>query len=139
MFLLTDGANNAGETEPLQAAQIAQSLGVKIYTIGTGSRGVAPVPVRTHEGRIVLQSMRVSIDEQMLTEVAEITGGRYFRATDGAALQAIYAEIDRLEKTTTGVEHVQHYRERFPIVLLPALGLLVLEMVLVNTRLRQIP
>jgi Ca-activated chloride channel family protein len=139
MFLLTDGANNAGETEPLQAAQIAQSLGVKIYTIGTGTYGIAPVPVRTREGRIVLQSMRVSIDERTLTEVAETTGGRYFRATDGAALQAIYAEIDRLEKTTTATEHLQQYRERFPIVLLPALGLLVLEMVLINTRLRQIP
>jgi Ca-activated chloride channel family protein len=139
MFLLTDGANNAGETDPLQAARIAQSLGVKIYAIGTGTRGVAPVPVRTREGHIVLQSMRVSIDERMLTEVAEITGGRYFRATDGAALQAIYTEIDRLEKSTTGIEYVQQYRERFPMVLLPALGLLVLEMVLINTRLRQIP
>ena len=88
---------------------------------------------------MVLQRMAVDIDEQMLTEVATRTGGQYFRATDGATLQAIYAEIDRLEKTTNVTEHYQQYAELFPLLLMPALGCLVLEMVLVNTRVRKIP
>jgi Ca-activated chloride channel family protein len=139
MIVLTDGVNNAGETEPLQAAQIAKALGIKIYTIGAGTRGVAMIPVRSPNGQTVLQRMPVDIDERMLTEVATLTGGQYFRATDGATLQAIYAEIDRLEKTTNVTEHYQQYAELFPLFLLPALGCLVLEMVLVNTRFRKIP
>ena len=82
MIVLTDGANNAGETEPLQAARIAKALGIKIYTIGAGKQGVAPVPVRTRDGRTVLRRMQVYIDERTLKEIAELTGGRYFRATD---------------------------------------------------------
>jgi Ca-activated chloride channel family protein len=139
MILLTDGANNAGETEPVQAAQIAKALGIKIYTIGTGSRGVAPVPVRTRDGRMVLQRMQVFIDEKTLKEIATITDGEYFRATDSAALQAIYGEIDRLEKTTNVAEQYQEYAERFPLVLLPGLAFLLLEIVLINTRFRTIP
>jgi Ca-activated chloride channel homolog len=139
MIVLTDGVNNAGETEPLQAAQIARTLGIKIYTIGAGTRGVAMIPVRSPNGQMVLQRMPVDIDERMLTEVATLTGGQYFRATDGATLQAIYAEIDRLEKTTNVTEHYQQYAELFPLFVMPALGCLVLEMVLVNTRFRKIP
>jgi Ca-activated chloride channel family protein len=139
MIVLTDGVNNAGETEPLQAAQIAQALGIKIYTIGAGTRGMAMIPVRSPNGQMVLQRMPVDIDERMLTEVATLTGGQYFRATDGATLQAIYAEIDRLEKTTNVTEHYQQYAELFPLFVMPALGCLVLEMVLVNTRFRKIP
>lgn len=139
LILLTDGENNAGETEPLQAASLAQALGMKIYTIGAGTRGVAPVPVRTRSGQVMLQQMRVSIDEPMLTKIAETTGGRYFRATDGAALEAIYTEIDRLEKTAVVEERFQQYRKRFGLFLLPALGLIVGEIVLRTTRLRQIP
>ena len=139
MIVLTDGVNNAGETEPLQAAQIAKALGIKIYTIGVGTRGVAMIPVRSPNGQRVLQRMPVDIDERLLTEVATLTGGQYFRATDGATLQAIYAEIDRLEKTTNVTEHYQQYAELFPLFLLPGLGCLVLEMVLVNTRFRKIP
>jgi Ca-activated chloride channel family protein len=139
MIVLTDGVNNAGETEPLQAAQIAKALGIKIYTIGAGTRGVAMIPVRSPNGQMVLQRMPVDIDEGMLTEVATLTGGQYFRATDGATLQAIYAEIDRLEKTINVTEHYQQYAELFPLLLMPALGCLVLEMVLVNTRFRKIP
>jgi Ca-activated chloride channel homolog len=125
IILLTDGSNNAGETEPLQAAQIARALGVKIYAIGaaTGDKAM----------------LAATIDEPLLRDVARLTGGRYFRATDSAGLQAIYAEIDRLEKTTTVAEHYQRYVERFPPLLWGALGLLLLEMVLVNTRLRTIP
>jgi Ca-activated chloride channel family protein len=139
MIVLTDGVNNAGDTEPLQAAQIAKALGIKIYTIGAGTRGVAMIPVRAPNGQTVLQRMPVDIDERALTEIATLTGGQYFRATDGAALQAIYAEIDRLEKTTNVTEHYQQYAELFPLILLPGLGCLVLEMVLVNTRFRKIP
>ena len=139
MIVLTDGVNNAGETEPLQAAQIARALGIKIYTIGAGTRGVAMTPVRSPSGQMVLQRTPVDIDERMLTEVATLTGGQYFRATDGATLQAIYAEIDRLEKTTNVTEHYQQYAELFPLLLMPALGCLVLEMVLGNTRFRKIP
>lgn len=139
LLVLTDGVNNAGETEPLQAAQIAKALGVKIYTIGAGSRGVAMVPVRSAQGQTVLQRMQVFIDEPMLTDIATTTGGQYFRAVDGAALQAIYAEINRLEKTTNVVEHYQQYAELFPWFLLPGLGCLVLEIVLVTTRFRKIP
>ncbi len=139
MILLTDGENNAGDTEPLQAATIAQALGIKIYTIGAGTRGVAPMPVRRRDGQVVMQQVRVSIDEPMLTKIAETTGGRYFRATDSAALEAIYAEIDRLEKTAVVEERFQQYRERFILFLLPALGLIVGEALLRTTRLRQIP
>jgi Ca-activated chloride channel family protein len=139
MIVLTDGVNNAGETAPLQAAQVAKALGIKIYTIGAGTRGVAMIPVRAPNGQMVLQRMPVDLDEHMLTEIATLTGGQYFRATDGAALQAIYAEIDRLEKTTNVTEHYQQYAELFPLLLLPGLACLVLEMVLVNTRFRKIP
>ncbi|MGE3536275.1 MAG: VWA domain-containing protein [Candidatus Tectimicrobiota bacterium] len=139
MILLTDGVNNAGETQPRQAADIARALGIKVYTIGAGSRGVAMVPVRTTSGQTVMQRMPVDIDEKMLTEIATMTGGQYFRATDGAALQAIYTEIDRLEKSTNVVEHYQQYAELFPWVLLPALGCLLAEILLLNTRLRTIP
>ncbi len=139
MILLTDGSNNAGDTEPVQAAQIAKALGIKMYTIGTGTRGVASVPVRTRDGRTVLRRMQVSIDEHTLKEIAKITSGQYFRATDGKALEAIYAEIDRLEKTTNVVEHYQEYAERFPLFVLPGLALVLLEMVLMNTRFRTVP
>jgi Ca-activated chloride channel family protein len=139
MIVLTDGVNNAGETEPLHAAQIAKAFGIKIYTIGAGTRGVAMIPVRSPSGQMVLQRTPVDIDEDILSEVATRTGGQYFRATDGATLRAIYAEIDRLEKTTNVTEHYQQYAELFPWFLMPALGCLGLEIVLVNTRFRKIP
>ena len=139
LILLTDGVNNAGDTEPRQAAQIAKALGIKIYTIGAGTRGVAMVPVRSPSGQTVLQRMRVDIDEAMLSDIATLTGGQYFRATDSATLQAIYAEINRLEKTTNVTEQYQQYAELFPLLLLPGLGCLVLELMLANTRFRKLP
>jgi Ca-activated chloride channel family protein len=139
MILLTDGANNAGATEPIEAAKIAQAMGIKIYTIGTGTRGVAPVPVRTDDGHTVLRHMRVFIDEDTLTNIAKTTGGRYFRATDTSALQEIYGEINRLEKSANVLEYYQEHAERFAWFLLPALGLLLIEILLMNTRLRTIP
>jgi Ca-activated chloride channel family protein len=139
MILLTDGSNNAGTIEPVQAAQIAKAFDIKIYTIGTGTRGVAPVPVRTRDGQMVLRQMQVFIDERTLREIATITAGQYFRATDSAALEAIYTEINRLEKTANVAEQYQDYAERFPWVIWPGLVLVLLEVVLINTRLRTIP
>jgi Ca-activated chloride channel family protein len=139
MILLTDGSNNAGDTEPLQAAQIARALGIKIYAIGAATGGNAALPGQAGNYRQRLQAMPVWIDEQTLIEIARITGGRYFRATDSLGLQATYAEIDRLEKTTTLAEHYQQYVERFPLPVLLGLALLLCEVVLVNTRLRTIP
>jgi Ca-activated chloride channel family protein len=95
--------------------------------------------VRTADGHTVLQRMRVFIDERTLTDIAKTTGGRYFRATDTSALQEIYSEINRLEKSANVLEHYQQYAERFSWFLLPALGLLLIELLLINTRLRTIP
>jgi Ca-activated chloride channel family protein len=139
IILLTDGANNAGETEPVQAARIAKAFGIKIYTIGAGSRGIAPVPVRDPSGHTVLQRMRVFIDERTLQDIATITDGRYFRATDSATLQDIYSDIDRLEKSANVAEQYQLYAERFAWFVIPALALLLLEIILINTRLRTMP
>ena len=139
MILLTDGSNNAGDTHPLWAARIAEALGVKIYAIGAGTRGIAQIPVRQRTGGTELQQTQVFIDEYTLEQVASSTGGRYFRATDSEGLGAIYSEIDALERTTTVTEH---YTRRVDLVwpfLLGALGLLVLEVVLINTRLRTVP
>jgi Ca-activated chloride channel family protein len=140
IVLLTDGSFNAGEVEPLEAAQIAAAYGITIHTVGAGSRGTALVPVDAgDESDARYVSSPVTIDEQTLEQVAELTGGRYFRATDAAALRSIYAEIDRLAKGPNVALHQQRYVELYPVVVALALMLLVLEMVLVNTRLRTVP
>ena len=139
MIVLTDGSNNAGDIDPLQAAQIAKALGIKIYTIGAGSRGAALMPVRARDGGTEFRMTQVFIDEYTLSEVAKLTDGQYFRASDAAALHGIYAEIDRLEKTTNVAEKFQRYAEGFPLAVLIGLGFLALEIVLVNTRLRTVP
>ena len=139
MILLTDGSNNAGATGPVDAAAAAKALGIRIHAIGAGTRGVAMTPVRQGDDTTVMVPTQVFIDERMLAGVAEATGGRYFRATDGAALREIYAEIDRLEKSTNVAEQYQRYVEGFPALLLCALLLLCAEAALVNTRLRALP
>mgnify|MGYP001824502649 CR=1 FL=1 len=111
IILLTDGENNAGDLEPIQAAELAQTLGIKVYTIGVGTQGQAPVPVTDALGRKSLQWMQVNIDEATLEKVASITGGKYFRATDTDSLASIYAEIDQLEKTNVEAQHFVDYRE----------------------------
>lgn len=112
IILLTDGENNAGELEPMAAAELARALDIRIYTIGVGTRGQAPVPVTDpYSGRQVLQMMPVNIDEETLQQVADLTGGRYFRATDTRSLEAIYEEIDALEKTEVESQHLVDYRE----------------------------
>lgn len=112
IILLTDGENNAGTLEPIQAAELAQTLGIKIYTIGVGTRGQAPIPVADpFTGRKSIQWMPVNIDEATLQEVAEISGGRYFRATDTDSLVEIYEEIDGLEKSKVEAKNYVDYRE----------------------------
>ena len=110
--LLTDGSFNAGEVEPLEATQIAAAYGITIYTVGAGSRGTALVPVDAGDaGEARYVSSPVTIDEQTLQQIAELTGGRYFRATDAKALRSIYAEIDRLAKAPNVALHQQRYVE----------------------------
>lgn len=150
IILLTDGENTAGELEPLPAAELAETMGIKIYTIGVGTKGEAPVPRRDpFSGRIVTQMMQVNIDEDTLREIAELTGGRYFRATDTKSLERIYEEIDGLEKVEVEANYYVDYRElavqsiktRFaelPPILLWAFGLLCLRIVLQHTWLRQL-
>ena len=139
VILLTDGRNNRGEIGPLTAAQMAEALGVRVYTIGAGSRGTARVPVDDPFGGRVYATMRVDIDEESLQQIAEVTGGRYFRATDTESLAAIYEEIDALERTEIEVENFTRYEERFPLLLGFGLLLIVAEAALARTALRRLP
>jgi Ca-activated chloride channel homolog len=139
IILLTDGSYNAGETEPLVAAQIAGAYGIRIHAIGAGTRGTAPMPVPAADGGIDYRPSEVTIDEATLEQIAQLSEGRYFRATDAAALRSIYAEIDRLEKGRNVAELHQRYVEIYPLVVALGLILLVLEIVMANTRLRAIP
>lgn len=136
--LLTDGRNNAGALTPLQAAEAAAALGVKLYTIGVGTRGQAPIIVETRFGpRVVHED--VEIDEDTLRQMATVTGGAYFRAEDVAGLQEIYERIDELEKTEITQESYMEYEERFAWLVTPAVFLLLLEVMLLDTRLRKLP
>ena len=139
VVLLTDGQNNRGEIDPVTAAQLAAALDIRIYAVGAGTRGVARVPVDDPLfGRRYAQ-MRVDIDEPTLQETADLTDGRYFRATDRESLEAIWAEIDALETTEIEVEQFTRYGELFHLPLAAGLVLLVLEMALARTVLRKIP
>lgn len=148
IILLTDGENNAGQLEPVQASELAATLGIKIYTIGVGTKGEAPVPVTDMFGRETIQWMPVNIDEATLTKVAEVTGGKYFRATDTDSLTKIYSEIDQLEKTQLEAKHFVDYRElavqsyagvvTLPPLLLVAFGLLTARLLLQQTWLREL-
>jgi Ca-activated chloride channel family protein len=139
IVLLTDGRNNRGEIDPLTAAQMAQALGVKVYSIGAGTRGVARVPVDDPMFGRRYASMRVDIDEPTLEQAAALTGGQYYRATDRASLENIYREIDELETTEIEVQHFTRYGELFHFPLIAGLVLVVLETALGNTVLRKIP
>jgi Ca-activated chloride channel family protein len=139
VVLLTDGRNNRGEIGPATSAQMAQALGIRVYTIGAGTRGTARVPVDDpFQGRRYV-NMRVDLDEPTLREMAELTGGRYFRATDRESLEAVFAEIDALETTEIQVENFTRYGEQFPPVLGAGLLLLLLEIGLGQTLLRRLP
>jgi Ca-activated chloride channel family protein len=139
VILLTDGRSNRGEIGPATAAQMATALGVRVYTIGVGTEGTARVPVDDPNFGRRYVNMRVDIDEPTLREMAEDTGGRYFRATDNESLAAIYQEIDELETTEVEVENYTQYAERFPLVLLVGLLLLGVEAGLSQTVLRKLP
>jgi Ca-activated chloride channel family protein len=139
IVLLTDGQNNAGMVDPTTAARVAASLGIKVHTIGVGTRGRAPIPIDDPVFGRRLISVEVDIDEVTLRKIAELTGGQYFRATDRTELEQIYARIDELERTKVASETFVEYTERFKWLLLPALGLLILELGLEQTFLRETP
>lgn len=140
VILLTDGDNNAGYIKPMTAAEIANEFDVKVYTIGVGSRGKALTPVsRRSDGEYIFGLANVQIDEQLLNRIAELTEGKYFRATDEASLQQIYDDIDRLEKTEIEVTTINRYSEEYHRFIMMGLLLLFLEFILRYTVLRTIP
>jgi Ca-activated chloride channel family protein len=139
IVLLTDGQNNAGMVDPTTAARVAASLGLKVYTVGVGTRGRAPIPVDDPVFGRRLISVEVDIDENTLRKIAEITHGQYFRATDTKELVAIYDQIDKLEKSKVESETYVEYTERYAWLILPAVGLLMLELGLGETVLRETP
>ena len=138
IVLLTDGINNCGEIAPLEAAQAAKALGLKVYTIGAGSNGDVAVPVNFF-GQMIMQRQPVEIDEATLQRIATITGARYFRATDLPSLEKIYDEIDRMEKTVIELQQYTRFEEKFMGWLLAGLLLLALEKLLSLTRLGGLP
>lgn len=139
VILLTDGVNNAGSVNPLTAAEAAKALGIKVYTIGAGTRGEAPVPGRDMFGRPVMRTMKVDIDEKMLADVATATGAQTFRATDTDSLEKIYDSINQLEKTTRKLKKYQQYDEWFLWFLVPGIALMLIHLVLSQTRFRRLP
>ena len=138
VILLTDGVNNRGEISPQMAAEIAKTYGVRVYTIGVGKEGMAPYPVMTPWG-VEIQNVRVEIDEKLLSEIAESTGGRYFRATDNTKLAEIYSEINKMEKARTTVDSFPIYKELFGTYALLALLALMLELFLNWFVIRRLP
>ena len=137
VILLTDGVNNSGEIAPETAAEIAETYGIRVYTIGVGANGEAPYPVITPWG-VQVQNMKVEIDEDLLKSIAGKTGGSYFRATDNTKLTEIYSEINKMEKTRTTIDSFPIYKELYGRYALAALVFLVLEM-LVKLLIRRLP
>ena len=138
VILLTDGVNNRGEISPQMAAEIAKTYGVRVYTIGVGANGMAPYPVMTPWG-VEVQNVKVEIDENLLTEIADATGGRYFRATDNTKLAEIYSEINKMEKARTTVDSFPVYKELFAKYALLALLALLLELLFNWFVIRRLP
>lgn len=138
VILLTDGSNNRGQIAPMTAADLAKSYGIRVYTVGAGTKGTAPTPVQTPFG-IRIQNMPVDIDEDVLTDIATLTGGRYFRAVDNESLRDIYHEIDKLEKYIISVQNVSSKQELYLPFAILALLLVFIELVLRRTWLRTIP
>ena len=139
IILLTDGLNNAGKVSPLSAAKAAQALNIKIYTIGAGTKGYAPFPITDFFGRKVYQNVLIDIDEETMKEIAKMTAGQYFRATDTESLRRIYQEIDTLEKTKIEQVGYKEYKELFVWVLALALVILLLQGVLEETVFLKLP
>jgi Ca-activated chloride channel family protein len=138
VILLTDGVNNRGEISPQMSAEIAKTYGVRVYTIGVGKEGMAPYPVMTPWG-VEVQNVKVEIDEALLSEIAESTGGRYFRATDNTKLAEIYSEINKMEKARTTVDSFPIYKELFGLYALLALLAILLELVFNWFVIRRLP
>jgi Ca-activated chloride channel family protein len=139
IVLLTDGCNNLGKISPIMAAQAAKALGVRIYTIGAGVKGDAPFPVKDQFGNTHIQMVPSDVDEDTLQKIADMTGGKFFRATDTEKLADTYAEIDRLEKTTRTVKHYEHVSELFAWAVLPGLFVLGTGFWMEQTRYRRLP
>ncbi len=140
VVLLTDGDNNSGKVTPLTAAEAAKALGIRIYTIGAGTRGTAPYPMRSTGGRLMgYQNIPVQFDEEALKEIASISGGEYFRATDTASLEDIFGEIDKLEKSKVEIEKVAQYTDWFHWFILLGVTVLTGEVLLSQTIWRRLP
>lgn len=139
IILLTDGINNAGTISPLVAAEAARALNIKIYTIGVGTKGLVPYPLKDVYGRTVYQNIQIEIDEEVLRKIADITGGKYFLATDTETLRKIYEEIGRLEKSAIEHHGYRDVNELFPIFLIPGIIILALEVLLCNTLFMKVP
>jgi Ca-activated chloride channel family protein len=139
VILLTDGVNNTGKISPLAAAEAAKAMGVKIYTIGVGVRGDAPIPVRDAAGNMRLVMAKVDVDEKTLQAVAEETGGKFYRATDTDSLQRIYDQINQFEKTAQTVQKFERTEELYPWPLMASLAILGFGLALQQTRLRRLP
>ncbi len=139
VILLTDGENNGGQIPPLTAKELAKATGVRVYTIGVGTEGFAQTPMQTQSGAVVMQREKVNIDEKLLTQIANETGGKYFRAKDNESLKNIYGEIDKLEKSKIEVTALKRYSEKFFPFAIAAVLLLLLEMLLRFTLFRKFP
>ena len=139
VILLTDGMNNAGKILPVTAAEAAETLGIKIYTIGAGSRGEVPVPITDQFGNKKIVRAKVDIDEKTLKQVAQMTGAAYYRATDTDSLEKIYNDINKLETSTRKIKKFEHRNEMFLWAALGALLLMGIELTLNQTRFRRLP
>jgi Ca-activated chloride channel family protein len=139
VILLTDGVNNAGEIDPLTAAEAARALGIKVYTVGMGRPGPVPVPVADMFGRSQVIMQESALDETVLQTIADRTGGRYYRAEDTAGLQQIYDEISTLEQTEVEIETFTNVRELMALALVPGALLLLAELALRHTLFRALP
>ncbi len=139
VILMTDGQNNAGRLDPVQAAEAAAAMKVKVYTVGIGERGLAPMPVFMGGQKVGYQNVRVDIDEATLQKIAEKTGGKYYRADNAERFRQIYAEIDKLEKTDASIRKYSQFQELFPWLAAAGLALLLIELVLAHTAFRRLP
>lgn len=139
IVLLTDGDNNAGRVTPLTAAEAARALGIRIYAIGAGTNGQVPFPVQDRLGNVFYENVTMQFDEAALRQIADVTNGQFFRATDTRSLKQIFADIDKMEKTKVEVEKVADYRDLFPWLLLAALVFLSAEILLSQTIWKRLP
>ena len=139
VILMTDGQNNSGKLEPLLAAEAAAAVKVKVYAVGIGERGQAPMPARDMFGRKVYQMVPVDVDEDTLQKIADKTGGKYYRADNAEKFRQIYDEIDKLEKTEAVINKYTEYKELYPWLVAAGGALLLIELVLAQTAFRRLP